>query len=34
MTSPTVSKLDRSALLGILVQRSDDVLAELMGKVA
>jgi transposase-like protein len=34
MTSTTVSKLDRSALLGILAQQSDDVLAELMGKVA
>ena len=34
MTNPTVPKLDRSALLGILAQQSDDVLAELMGKVA
>jgi transposase-like protein len=34
MTNPSVAKLDRSALLGILAQQSDDVLAELMGKVA
>ena len=34
MTNPSVPKLDRSALLGILAQQSDDVLAELMGKVA
>lgn len=34
MTQPSVPKLDRSALLGILAQQSDDVLAELMGKVA
>jgi transposase-like protein len=34
MTTPSVAKLDRSALLGILAQQSDDVLAELMGKVA
>ena len=34
MTNPSVPKLDRSALLGILAQQSDDVLAKLMGTVA
>ena len=34
MTNSTVSKLDRSALLGILAQQPDDVLSELMTKVA
>ncbi len=34
MTTPTVPKLDRSALLGILAQQSDDVLADLMGRIA
>jgi len=34
MTSSTVSKLDRSALLGILAKQPDNVLAELMGKIA
>ncbi len=34
MTTPTVPKLDRSALLGILAQQSDDVLADLMGRMA
>jgi putative transposase len=34
MTSPTLPNLDRSALLGILAQQSDDVLADLMGRIA
>lgn len=34
MTSPSVPKLDRSALLGILAQQSDDVLADLMSRIA
>jgi len=34
MTSPIVPKLDRSALLGVLAQQPDDVLAELMTRVA
>jgi putative transposase len=34
MTNSTLPKLDRSALLGLLAQQSDDVLADLMGSVA
>jgi hypothetical protein len=32
MTNPSVPNLDRSALLGILAQQPNNVLAELMGK--
>ena len=34
MTHSTLPKLDRSALLGILAQQPDDVLQDLMGRVA
>lgn len=34
MTNSTLPKLDRSALLGILTQRSDDVLQDLMRTIA
>ena len=34
MTNPILPKLDRSALLGILAQQSDDVLGELMRTIA
>src|SRR5665213_3727740 len=34
MAGSTIPKLDRSALLGILTKQSDDVLSELMGRIA